>query len=67
MDTTMRLADDPTVVQRIFDHIDNKTTDLGDATWREPVEHYRSEARFAAGARDAAPRPPRSPFSTPST
>ena len=48
MDTTMRLADDPTVVQRIFDHIDNKTTDLGDATWREPVEHYRSEARFAA-------------------
>jgi len=48
MDTTMRLADDPTVVQRIFDHIDNKTTDLGDGTWREPVEHYRSEARFAA-------------------
>jgi phenylpropionate dioxygenase-like ring-hydroxylating dioxygenase large terminal subunit len=47
MTTTTRLADDPTVVQRILDHIDNKTTDLADATWREPVEHYRSPARFA--------------------
>src|SRR5438128_1080023 len=41
------LADDSTVVQRILDHIDNRTTDVSDATWREPVEHYRSEARFA--------------------
>ena len=48
MDTTTRLADDAAVVQRIFDHIDNKTTDLGTATWREPVENYRSEARFIA-------------------
>jgi phenylpropionate dioxygenase-like ring-hydroxylating dioxygenase large terminal subunit len=47
MATTSQLADDPTVVQRILDHIDNKTTDLGEGTWREPVEHYRSEARFA--------------------
>jgi phenylpropionate dioxygenase-like ring-hydroxylating dioxygenase large terminal subunit len=47
MAITSQLADDPTVVQRIFDHIDNKTTDLGEGTWREPVEHYRSEARFA--------------------
>ncbi|MGH7785694.1 MAG: aromatic ring-hydroxylating oxygenase subunit alpha [Candidatus Binatia bacterium] len=43
-----QLADDPTVVQRILDHIDNRTTDRGASTWREPVEHYRSEARFAA-------------------
>jgi phenylpropionate dioxygenase-like ring-hydroxylating dioxygenase large terminal subunit len=43
-----QLADDPTVVQRILDHIDNKTTDLSATTWREPVEHYRSEARFTA-------------------
>ncbi|MCW5889862.1 MAG: Rieske 2Fe-2S domain-containing protein [bacterium] len=42
------LADDPTVVQRLLDHLDRKTTDLGDAVWREPVAHYRSEARFAA-------------------
>jgi phenylpropionate dioxygenase-like ring-hydroxylating dioxygenase large terminal subunit len=42
------LSDDPSVVQRILDHIDNKTTDRSDASWREPVEHYRSEARLAA-------------------
>jgi phenylpropionate dioxygenase-like ring-hydroxylating dioxygenase large terminal subunit len=47
MATTTHLADDPTVVQRIFDHIDKRTTDLGEGTWREPVEHYRSAARFA--------------------
>jgi phenylpropionate dioxygenase-like ring-hydroxylating dioxygenase large terminal subunit len=48
IEPTNRLADDATVVQRILDHIDSKTTDLGPSTWREPVEHYRSEARFAA-------------------
>jgi len=48
MSTTARLADDPSVVQRILDHIDNKTTDLSETTWREPVEHYRSEPRLAA-------------------
>ena len=42
------LADDQTVVQRLLDHIDNKTTDLSEASWREPVENYRSPARFAA-------------------
>jgi phenylpropionate dioxygenase-like ring-hydroxylating dioxygenase large terminal subunit len=48
MERMTALADDPTVVQRILDHIDNKTTDLGATTWREPVEHYRSEERLAA-------------------
>jgi phenylpropionate dioxygenase-like ring-hydroxylating dioxygenase large terminal subunit len=48
IEPTNPLADDATVVQRILDHIDNKTTDLGPNTWREPVEHYRCEARFAA-------------------
>ena len=43
-----RLSDDHVVVQRIFDHIDHHTTDLNDATWREPVEHYISQQRFAA-------------------
>jgi phenylpropionate dioxygenase-like ring-hydroxylating dioxygenase large terminal subunit len=42
------LSDDPSVVQRILDHIDNKTTDLSETTWREPVENYRSAERFAA-------------------
>ena len=41
------LADDALVVQRIFAHIDNRTTDVGAAGWREPVAHYRSEQRFA--------------------
>jgi phenylpropionate dioxygenase-like ring-hydroxylating dioxygenase large terminal subunit len=42
------LADDATVVQRLLDHIDRRTTDLGDRTWREPVANYRSPSRFAA-------------------
>ncbi|HUP08342.1 MAG TPA: aromatic ring-hydroxylating dioxygenase subunit alpha [Caldimonas sp.] len=43
-----RLADDPAVLQRIFDHIDRRSSDRADATWREPVENYRSEERFRA-------------------
>jgi len=42
------LADNAAVVQRILDHIDRETTDLGDATWREPVANYLSPERFAA-------------------
>ena len=42
------LADDPTVVQRILDHIDHRTTDMGETSWREPLAHYRSEERYAA-------------------
>ena len=45
--TTNLLLDDATVIERVFDHIDHETTDLGETTWREPVENYRSEARFA--------------------
>ncbi len=48
MHSIFGLADDAAVVQRIFDHIDGKTTDLADGSWREPVESYRSAARFAA-------------------
>jgi hypothetical protein len=47
---TPPLSNDPAVVQRILDHIDNRTTDLGEGTWREPVENYRSAERFAAAA-----------------
>jgi nitrite reductase/ring-hydroxylating ferredoxin subunit len=39
---------DQQVAQRILDHIARGTTDLGDEVWREPVENYRSPARFAA-------------------
>jgi len=55
MATTNQLLDDATVIERVFDHIDHETTDLGETTWREPVENYRSEARFAT-ERDAVLR-----------
>jgi len=32
VDTATQLADDSTVIQRVLDHVDNKTTDLADAT-----------------------------------
>jgi len=40
------LLDDQSVVQRIFDHIDHKTTDVSEECWREPVAHYRSPERL---------------------
>jgi len=45
---TAVLADDPSLIERLLDHIDHKTTHLADGIWREPVEHYTSPARFAA-------------------
>jgi phenylpropionate dioxygenase-like ring-hydroxylating dioxygenase large terminal subunit len=41
------LLSDTAVVQKIFDHIDNATTDKGDKTWKEPVEHYLSKKRIS--------------------
>jgi phenylpropionate dioxygenase-like ring-hydroxylating dioxygenase large terminal subunit len=55
MATTNPLLDDASVIERVFDHIDHETTDLGETTWREPVENYRSEARLAV-ERDAVLR-----------
>jgi len=40
------LLGDVQVVLRIFDHIDNKTTDLGDTVWTEPVANYISQDRL---------------------
>ncbi len=42
------LLDDQRVVQRVLDHIDHKTTDLGAETWREPVANYTCAQRFSA-------------------
>ena len=42
------LLDDASAIERIFEHSDNGTTDLGDTLWREPVSHYFSRARFDA-------------------
>ena len=44
----MPLLNDQQAVERIFGHIDNKTTDLGDTIWHAPVEHYHSQERFEA-------------------
>lgn len=40
------LLSDAAVIERIFAHIDGRSTDLGDGTWREPVAHYRCERRW---------------------
>jgi len=42
------LLNDAAVVQRVLDHVDNQTSDLGDTIWREPVANYHSAERFAA-------------------
>ncbi|MFQ3190375.1 MAG: phenylpropionate dioxygenase-like ring-hydroxylating dioxygenase large terminal subunit [Paraglaciecola sp.] len=43
-----QLLSNTELVQRIFDHIDNSTTDKGDESWREPVDNYRSKERLNA-------------------
>jgi len=45
---TVSLLNDQEAIERIFTHIDNGTTDLGDTVWREPVENYHSQERFDA-------------------
>jgi len=39
------LLENNDVIDRVFEHIDNGTTDLGTAQWHEPVEHYTSRPR----------------------
>jgi nitrite reductase/ring-hydroxylating ferredoxin subunit len=41
------LLSDADVIERVFDHIDQKTTDLGDDGWQEPVANYTSAERLA--------------------
>ena len=42
-----RLLTDHEITERVLAHIANRTTDVGDELWREPVENYRSQERFA--------------------
>ena len=42
------LLDDAALAERIFRHIDDGTTDLGESVWHEPVSHYLSRERFEA-------------------
>ena len=39
---------DSDAIERIFNHIDNGTTDLGNTIWKEPVRNYYSQERFDA-------------------
>ena len=43
---TSLLLDDDQIIERVFSHIDNKTTDLGDQVWKEPVKNYIDQERF---------------------
>jgi phenylpropionate dioxygenase-like ring-hydroxylating dioxygenase large terminal subunit len=43
-----QLLTDTEVVKRIFQHIDNSTTDKGNNSWKEPVDNYRSKKRLNA-------------------
>lgn len=47
MSDAATFADDAAVVARVLEHIDNKSTDVAPATWREPVANYLSAERFA--------------------
>ena len=42
------LHSDQAVFERVFNHIDNNTTDLGETVWREPADNYYSQQRFDA-------------------
>jgi len=44
----MNLLNADQLIDRILDHIDNKTTDLGDEVRREPASNYLDEERFNA-------------------
>jgi phenylpropionate dioxygenase-like ring-hydroxylating dioxygenase large terminal subunit len=48
MPVMSRLLTDHEITERVLAHIANRTTDVGEALWREPVENYRSQERFAA-------------------
>lgn len=43
-----QLLNDKQLIDRILDHIDNKTTDLGAEVWREPSANYVDQNRFDA-------------------
>jgi phenylpropionate dioxygenase-like ring-hydroxylating dioxygenase large terminal subunit len=42
------MRSEPQLIEHIFDLIDRDSTDMGSEDWLEPVDNYRSQARFAA-------------------
>ncbi|MEO9470322.1 SRPBCC family protein [Parasphingorhabdus sp.] len=47
-DGRAELMTDEDVIARIFDHIDNGTTDRGQSSWKEPAVNYQSVDRLDA-------------------
>ena len=45
------MRSDAQLIEHIFNLIDEKKTDLGNEDWLEPVDNYRSQARFDAEIR----------------
>jgi phenylpropionate dioxygenase-like ring-hydroxylating dioxygenase large terminal subunit len=43
---TVGLLENNEIIERVFEHIDNGTTDLGMAQWHEPVDNYTNESRY---------------------
>ena len=42
------LLSDIEVIDRVLDHIDHNSTDLGEETWYEPTKNYTCPERFKA-------------------
>ncbi len=42
------MLSDTELIERILGHVEAGTTDMGEETWREPVENYSSQERFEA-------------------
>ena len=42
------LMSDAAIIERVLEHIDHKTTDVGDGGWQEPIDNYRSKERHLA-------------------
>jgi phenylpropionate dioxygenase-like ring-hydroxylating dioxygenase large terminal subunit len=55
------LLNDHELTERIFAHIANRSTDMGDEVWREPVSNYKSPARLDAEIERVLKRTP-TPF-----
>jgi len=43
-----QLLSDAEIIERVFHHVDNQSTDRGEEVWQEPVESYLSQERFDA-------------------
>lgn len=46
--SSIALMSEENIVSRILDHIDKKTTDMGQFSWKEPAKNYQSAERLDA-------------------